>query len=991
MRVHIADEHVRVEDGWSHSLTRVTEQDLSWIGRVGHADKRTNGAGRGPKERDRAAVLDVIPGVYCSPRGPAASVVLAGVSATCRTPAHPPRELAMSPSRADEQNVFCRRGDLGNEASVEQFFVSRLLTRIGYADDQIRPKTSLSELSVSLGRRRVKYKPDYALVIKGKTRWIVEAKAVGEPLDEFLAQCGSYCHQLNAAETGSNPVEYFVITDGIETRLYRWDDTSAPLVTLQFDDFHESNATFRRFIELVEPGAFRRPVAADDAPTLTLTREPIDEVNAAFAWCHQFIHKKDSLSQAAAFQEFVKLVFLKLSSDRKVHDAHPEFATQTSVQVPLGEVDFSIAWIEQREGDHPNPLDALQFQRMLSELEIEIQAKRRQRIFDRGEHLALAPETIKGVVGRLESIDLFGIDEDLNGRLFETFLNATMRGKDLGQFFTSRSVVKLGVALARIQVGRDHTDHVIDACCGTGGFLIDVLADMWRKVDANGSLSDRERETLKEEIATSHIVGVDIARDPPLARIARMNMYLHGDGGSSIFQADALDKRSTVPQLSDVELQSETTELRDLFARQQFDVVLTNPPFAKEYERKEARESAILDEYDVAHAVTARGARQPRSRLRSSVLFFERYHDLLVPGGRLITVIDDGLLGGNSNAWLRDWLRERFLIRAVVSLPGDAFQRSLARVKTSLLILEKKRTSDEQQPPAFMYYTTAVGIDDSPRQRTLPIDRVNRERAKEEIATVSALYDAYLNGSPEAAEWIVAPDKLLGRIDVKGCLPEPGRKVPTWEAAGVELAHLADFVDVLYPLTSEEGGNPEDRITTATTVDLVTMLRVRYDGFGESGDEIEPSNSSYSTLYRVHEGDLVISHINAVHGAVCVVTPELDGHVVTNEYTVCRPKEGVDARLVWLLLRSPEIRADLLLTSTGIGRSRVKWETAAEVQIPVPDEALADSVTDQIRQAEALEAQARSVRVQAQLDLIGALDLDSEEAQRILAAFKPPR
>jgi len=44
-------------------------------------------------------------------------------------------------------------------------------------------------------------------------------------------------------------------------------------------------------------------------------------------------------------------------------------------------------------------------------------------------------------VRRLEHTFLFGIDVDLNGRLFETFLSATMRGKDLGQFFTPRSIV----------------------------------------------------------------------------------------------------------------------------------------------------------------------------------------------------------------------------------------------------------------------------------------------------------------------------------------------------------------------------------------------------------------------------------------------------------------------------------------------------------------------------------------------------------------------
>ena len=62
---------------------------------------------------------------------------------------------------------------------------------------------------------------------------------------------------------------------------------------------------------------------------------------------------------------------------------------------------------------------------------------------------------------------MFGIDAGLNGRLFETFLNAIMRGRDLGQFFTPRSVVKMMTEIADLMVTREHQDKVIDGCCGT--------------------------------------------------------------------------------------------------------------------------------------------------------------------------------------------------------------------------------------------------------------------------------------------------------------------------------------------------------------------------------------------------------------------------------------------------------------------------------------------------------------------------------------------
>jgi type I restriction enzyme M protein len=163
-------------------------------------------------------------------------------------------------------------------------------------------------------------------------------------------------------------------------------------------------------------------------------------VTAAFAFCHQHIYRKDDISQSAAFTEFVKLISLKLMSDRAIRDRHPEILKEDVIEVPVAEVDFSLHWIDQNERNANNPINDIQFRRFITTMETEIARGERKRIFEEHEQIGLKPETIRGVVKRLENIFLFGIDADLNGRLFETFLNATMRGKDLGQFFTPRSL-----------------------------------------------------------------------------------------------------------------------------------------------------------------------------------------------------------------------------------------------------------------------------------------------------------------------------------------------------------------------------------------------------------------------------------------------------------------------------------------------------------------------------------------------------------------------
>lgn len=254
-------------------------------------------------------------------------------------------------SKKSDKNLFCELADLENEASVEQFFVSRMLEHLGFTDRQIKPKTSLEKIKVSVGRRKVGYIPDYAVVVSKKARWICDAKATDEDLDKWVGQGGSYCLELNRKYRADNPVEYFVLSNGVETRVYKW-DAEEPLLTLAFADFVDGNAKYDKFRSIVGPEAFNaKRGAKTSASTITLTKKSANDLNADFTWCHNQIHKKGDLSYTAAFMEFVKLVFLKLLSDRDIHRRHPEFSDRSmkSITIDASEVKFSVAWIENAE------------------------------------------------------------------------------------------------------------------------------------------------------------------------------------------------------------------------------------------------------------------------------------------------------------------------------------------------------------------------------------------------------------------------------------------------------------------------------------------------------------------------------------------------------------------------------------------------------------------------------------------------------------------
>lgn len=881
------------------------------------------------------------------------------------------------------ENKYCSYDSLHNEADVEQNFVRRMLEDLGYSDREIRPKDSLRSLTIGgmRGQRQAGYRPDFALVVEGKVRCVIEAKSPDENLDRHEWQPRGYAVLLNGEDSEERPVRYYLLTNGTETRIYHI-DRNRPLFVVPFTAFEEGTARFDELRGLLSRNSINSSVGRS-TDTLEMVRPSISDVNTAFSWCHQHIYKKDNISQSDAFSEFVKLISLKLLSDRRIRDTYPEALEQDKFEIAASDVQFSQAWIALNEQNTPNPVSEILFRRFMDDMERDIARGTRKRIFEAGARINLRPETIQGVVKKLEKLFLFGIDADLNGRLFETFLNATMRGKDLGQFFTPRSLVKLGVRLAQLKVdipqrdGTRHTDLILDACCGTGGFLIDVLADMWAKVDIRADLANDQKLELKQSIANEAIVGVDIANAPILARIARLNMYLHGDGGTRIFHLNALDSGQADADTDSPETVNEKAELRRLFKQSPFDVVLTNPPFAKALDRETPEEIRILDSYEIGRE---RGGAS--GSIRSVLLFLERYAQLLKPGGRMITVVDDGILSGDDHRWFRDKLRSWFLIRAVVSLPGDAFQRSNARVKTSYVIVEKRVSEEQENPPVFMYPCQFVGNDDPKRQRTRAGDAELRVLANREIDEVMRAYEEFQQGRGDP-KFIVDASRIEDRLDVKNCLMSPGRQETVWAQNGNTVYALHEML--------KERQYTSDNIVTRESDDPVTVLVVRYEGIAESGDEMNPADSSYAKLYPVYAGDIVISNIAASHGSIAVVPDHLDGCVVSSEYTVLRALPDFDPIVLQMILRSPEIRSDILLSSSGANRTRTRWELIRDLHAPYPSAELVTQIREMAERAEVAKREAAQLIHDARSSIQSQLLLETVDAEMVLAAFKPPK
>ncbi len=171
---------------------------------------------------------------------------------------------------------------------------------------------------------------------------------------------------------------------------------------------------------------------------------PPADLNTLFNECHNLIWKKEKLSPTDAFYEFCKFVFIKIREDKK--------RQSLDTDVPRNEIPLTLEWLKSSEKTLNHPVRDILFRTLRDELEDSIK-KGQKRIFDPREKLRLGASTCKELIIRFESINLSAMDEDLNGRMFERFLNQEVRGKELGQYFTPRSVVDF--------MTRIHYTHVI--------------------------------------------------------------------------------------------------------------------------------------------------------------------------------------------------------------------------------------------------------------------------------------------------------------------------------------------------------------------------------------------------------------------------------------------------------------------------------------------------------------------------------------------------
>lgn len=573
------------------------------------------------------------------------------------------------------------------EERVRQEYLLVLVGEYGYALDQIA-----EELEIT-GRGSGRARADYVIWASaddkrnGKSPLIVvECKSLNRTITTAdYAQGDSYARQVNA--------KFFVTHNGRETRYWRVLHDYMPKNYEEIENIPHADASHAEINAMLE----RQRVFREE------------EFANLLQVCHDVIRNREKKDPAAAFDEIAKILFVKVGIERRLRDKRAQRNLFTAEQ------------LREMRTFQDDPINAL-FDQTKQDYSAD-------RLFKSDEKIALRHNTAIEIVKLLERYNLSDTSEDIKGIAFERFLGRTFRG-EIGQFFTPRSIVKFMLAMVEPKEG----DVVCDPACGSGGFLIrffeevreQVLADIDREyadfkaqVDASEPDEDARAAKLRQKydalqasvdqavtgsrlwrLANRCIYGTD-ANDR-MARTAKMNMIMHGDGHGGVHHHDGF------------------LNVNGIFEGR-FSIILTNPPFGASVEPSDivldseitvsAEDQArYLQAYGTPYAEAqqrleaARGQpiaslfqlpKSPSSRIKTEVLFLERCLDLLEPGGRLGIVIPDGVLNAPSLGYVRDFCEDRAFLLGVVSLPVGAFVAAGANVKTSLVFM-RKFTQDEQ-------------------------------------------------------------------------------------------------------------------------------------------------------------------------------------------------------------------------------------------------------------------------------------------------------
>ena len=341
---------------------------------------------------------------------------------------------------------------------------------------------------------------------------------------------------------------------------------------------------------------------------------------------------------------------------------------------------------------------------------------------------------LRQIINIIDELDLEDYEEShAFGEIYENILKELQSAGSSGEFYTPRAVTEFMAKMINPQIG----ETVADFACGTGGFLTSWLKELEKKVQ---TVEDREK------LLTS-IYGIEKKPFPYVLCIT--NMLLHDIDVPNIYHDNSL--------LRDV---------LDYTERDQFDVILMNPPYGG-HEKNEVKNHFPSD---LASSETA--------DLFMSVIMYR-----LKKSGRAAVIIPDGFLFGTDNAKvsIKKKLLSEFNLHTVIRMPHSVFA-PYTSITTNILFFDKTKSTDETwfyrldmpdgyknfsktKPMKLEHFTPAMNWWSN--REEINIDGFDKAKKYTASELADRNYNIDLCGYPHEEEEILPPKELIQQYQEK--------------------------------------------------------------------------------------------------------------------------------------------------------------------------------------------------------------------------------
>jgi len=421
-------------------------------------------------------------------------------------------------------------------------------------------------------------------------------------------------------------------------------------------------------------------------------------------------------------------------------------------------------------------------------------------VFEPLEKIELRDEHLKVCVSFLEKVKLFNSNLRIIDEAFEYLIPQVSKKKE-GQFFTPRPVEDMAVKM----LNPKPDEFVLDPACGSAGFLLHSVMRI-----SGGVITGKELPPAAKNFAQNNIVGIDFAKKPVM--IAKAINLIIGDGRSHVYKDNSLapqtwseeTKAGLRPRLLRFLNEAEKDrENQSKFLYLDFDVLMTNPPFAGTVKEREILRLYLLAEKNGRLV----------SKIGRHILFLNRSLQCIRPGGRMAIVLPQGLLNNTNAEYIRRFVIDEARILAVVGLHGNTFKPHTG-TKTSVLFLQKYTDEEKNKLQGIKMKYEAESEDfisglKSQYQDTTWKSEVDQDQLPEELRVFVESYFGAAEEFLEAEEAEVADESQTteGESQPDNSLAALVSELEGWEEALKEK-------EAVSPKSAEEMRNLQKEVST---------------------------------------------------------------------------------------------------------------------------------------------------------------------------------